>query len=97
MKSLFAVLVAIFTLWGTSPSTATGLTGWLYTTNQLWGVAWVENLHSGLSNLLLILIGLHISGVLFTSWRQGENLVASMIHGRKPLVTKRHPEDAVKP
>ena len=30
-----------------------------------------------------ILVALHVAGVIFTSWRQRENLVAAMLHGRK--------------
>ena len=62
---------------------ATGLSGWLYTTDAFWGVAWVEAVHETFANLLLGLIALHIAGVVFTSFRQRENLVAAMIHGRK--------------
>jgi cytochrome b len=46
-------------------------------------VPWVEALHGAASNTLLGLIGLHVAGVVFTSWRQRENLVAAMLHGRK--------------
>ncbi len=65
--------------------TITGVcvTGWLYTTDRFWGEAWVENLHIGLTNALLLLIALHIGGVIFSSLRHGENLVAAMISGRK--------------
>lgn len=66
-------------------ATLTGIcfTGWLYTTDKFWGVAWVENLHEGLTNLLIALVTLHVAGVFFSSWRHTENLVAAMIHGRK--------------
>lgn len=59
------------------------LTGWLYTTDWLWGYAWLANLHSALAQVLLGLVALHVGGVLFTSWRHRENLVAAMVHGRK--------------
>jgi cytochrome b len=36
-----------------------------------------------LSDVLFSFVGLHIIGVLFTSRRHRENLVASMLHGRK--------------
>lgn len=62
---------------------ATGLSGWLYTTDAFWGVAWVEAVHSAFANLLLVLIALHVAGVIFTSIRQRENLVRAMIDGRK--------------
>jgi cytochrome b len=58
-------------------------TGWLYTTDTYWGEKWVEELHEGLTNCLIVLVALHIGGVIFSSWRHGENLVAAMVHGRK--------------
>jgi cytochrome b len=58
-------------------------TGWLYTTDTYWGVEWVEDLHEGLATLLLVLVAFHVGGVIFTSVFEKENLVTSMIHGRK--------------
>lgn len=60
-----------------------GVTGWLYTTDRFWGVEWVEDLHSLLANVLLVLTGVHLAGVLYASYRHRENLVAAMVHGRK--------------
>ena len=60
-----------------------GFTGWLYTTDRFWGIAWVERLHSTLSDVLFVFVALHIVGVAFTSARHRENLLASMLHGRK--------------
>ena len=57
--------------------------GWLYTTDRYWGVEWVENLHRWLTDLGLALVALHLAGVALTSFHDRENLVASMIHGRK--------------
>lgn len=58
-------------------------TGWLYTTETYWGVEWVARLHDGLSNLLFLLVALHIAGVAYSSLRHRENLVGAMVHGRK--------------
>jgi cytochrome b len=58
-------------------------TGWLYTTDRFWGVEWVEELHEALSNLVFMLAGLHVAGVVVESRRHRENLAASMLHGSK--------------
>lgn len=57
--------------------------GWLYTTDRFWGVAWVEQVHEGSTNVLLTLAALHIGGVIFSSLRHAENLVLAMFTGRK--------------
>lgn len=58
-------------------------TGVMMTTNAYFGVEWVEELHEGSVNMGLILVGLHILGVIFASFEHGENLVRSMVTGRK--------------
>jgi cytochrome b len=58
-------------------------TGWLYTTDAYWGVAWVGELHEGATDFLIALVALHVAGVVFTSIRQKENLVKAMITGTK--------------
>ncbi|MEN9538818.1 MAG: hypothetical protein RLZZ126_1053 [Pseudomonadota bacterium] len=62
------------------------LSGWLYTTDRFWGVAWVGTLHDLTGHLLVPLLALHLAGVVFTSIRHRENLVAAMLHGRKPIL-----------
>ncbi|WFP65006.1 cytochrome b/b6 domain-containing protein [Mesorhizobium sp. WSM4904] len=59
------------------------LTGWMQTTDAYWGVAWVQLVHELLGNAILVLIAIHIAGVALASIRHGENLVRSMINGRK--------------
>ena len=59
------------------------VTGWLFTTDRFWGVEWMEELHEGLTYFLFGLVTLHVSGVIFSSLRHRENLLAAMIHGRK--------------
>jgi hypothetical protein len=43
----------------------------------------VGDVHAWLGLLIMWLVGLHVAGVLFESLVHGENLVASMITGRK--------------
>jgi cytochrome b len=64
-------------------ATIVGASGWLYTTDRFWGVEWVETLHRRSTTVLWALVGLHVAGVLYTSLRHRENLVAAMLHGRK--------------
>lgn len=62
---------------------AVAVTGWLYTTDWLWGYGWLSALHSALAWLLPALVAVHVAGALIMSRRHRENLVAAMIHGRK--------------
>ena len=43
----------------------------------------LEEVHEVLANLTLLLVGLHLTGVALTSLEQRENLIGSMIWGRK--------------
>jgi cytochrome b len=61
----------------------TGFTGWLYTTPEYWGVEWMEDTHEAMAIAVLVLAAMHVAGVVATSFAHRENLVASMIHGRK--------------
>jgi cytochrome b len=59
------------------------LSGWLLTTDTFWGSEPMEDIHETLANLALILVGLHIAGVVVSSIQHNENLIRSMITGRK--------------
>ncbi|MGL6183015.1 MAG: cytochrome b/b6 domain-containing protein [Aestuariivirga sp.] len=50
---------------------------------MLWGSEWIEELHEALAYGTLALIALHVLGVIAASWQHGENLVKSMLTGRK--------------
>jgi cytochrome b len=63
--------------------TLVAFSGWLYTTDRFWGVAWVEAVHRYATNVLLTLAALHVVGVLYASARHRENLIGAMLHGRK--------------
>ena len=59
------------------------LSGWLSITDRFWGVAWVQDTHHVLGDGLIALVSLHVAGVVYTSLRQRENLVAAMLSGLK--------------
>ena len=48
-----------------------------------WGGEWAEELHEAAANLLLAVVGVHVAGVIVSSWLHRENLVGAMWHGRK--------------
>lgn len=58
-------------------------TGWLLTTDMFWGTVLMERVHETLTNIVLALIAIHVCGVLVASIRHRENLVRSMLTGRK--------------
>jgi cytochrome b len=60
-----------------------GITGWLFTTDAWWGDERMENIHNAFAISLLVLAAIHVTGVIVTSLRHRENLVAAMLHGRK--------------
>ncbi len=60
-----------------------GLSGWMMSWDRFWGEEWLEDLHGLLANALITLSALHAVAALVEGYRHKENLVASMIHGRK--------------
>jgi len=62
---------------------ATGVTGYMMTTDAYWGAKWVEEVHEALAHVTVGLIALHVLGVLVTSFAHRENLVKAMVTGRK--------------
>lgn len=63
--------------------TGVGASGYMMGMDAYFGEEWVEELHETFVNLLLVLVACHVGGVVFSSWRHRENLVASMITGKK--------------
>lgn len=64
------------------------------------GALALKHLHGALPFGLVLLVVLHVGGVLASGRQHGENLVAAMVTGVKPLVTARHrelPHDLVVP
>jgi cytochrome b len=62
---------------------ATATTGWMLTTDALWGVRWAQRLHSLVAHGLLLLVLAHLAGVALAILRHRENLVGAMIFGDK--------------
>lgn len=60
-----------------------GVTGWLQTTDRFFGVEWLEELHEILAYTVLVMVGLHVAAAITESVHYRENLIASMVHGRK--------------
>lgn len=56
-------------------------TGWA-ALNEVGG-EWLAQLHDGAASLMMAVAGVHVAGVLLGIWLQHENLVRSMITGRK--------------
>ena len=59
-----------------------------------------REVHEALALLVLLMVAGHIGGVLLESWLLGENLPASMVHGRRRIadeVVRNAPEATVSP
>lgn len=59
------------------------ISGGMMGLDAFWGEAWVEELHETFANSIMVLAFLHAAAALFESWRHSENLVWSMVTGRK--------------
>lgn len=70
-------------------TTVVTATGWAVQVNL--GGHTLEELHESAANLMLALVGLHLAGVVVSSWLHRENLVRAMITGRKAGA----PEEAI--
>ncbi|OLP58100.1 cytochrome B [Xaviernesmea oryzae] len=61
----------------------TALTGWMQTLDAFWGEDWVSAVHETLANAIMVIAGFHIAAAIIESLRHRENLIWSMITGRK--------------
>jgi cytochrome b len=48
-----------------------------------WDADWMEEVHEFFANFTLLMVIVHVSGVIFSSLVEGENLVKAMVTGRK--------------
>jgi len=62
-------------------SIVTVVTGWAVYNDV--GGKLPEELHEGAANFMLALVGVHVAGVVLASWLHRENLVRSMLTGKK--------------
>ncbi len=62
---------------------AIGVTGWMLTLDAFWGNGTVEDLHTLLVDATLVAIAVHVIANVYASVRHRENLVRSMVTGRK--------------
>lgn len=61
----------------------TGVTGWMQGLDAFWGVLWVQTLHKVAAYTILALAAVHVLAAVRESVRHRENLIWSMITGRK--------------
>ncbi|MEW9897494.1 cytochrome b/b6 domain-containing protein [Chitinivorax sp. PXF-14] len=60
-----------------------GFTGWLATTDAFFGEDWLTDLHGLIADGMLGMIVIHVSAAIIESLRHRENLIISMVTGRK--------------
>jgi cytochrome b len=73
-----AMMVALLILLAIST-----ITGWMATTVRFFGVPWVEDTHSYVSDAVIVLVVVHVLGVLLMCVLQKENLIGAMMTGWK--------------
>ncbi|MBS0592063.1 MAG: cytochrome b/b6 domain-containing protein [Proteobacteria bacterium] len=68
---------------------AVGVTGWMLTLDAFFGAEWLEDVHGTLAWTLLALVGVHVLAAIVESVHYRENLIATMLHGRKRAIEDR--------
>ncbi|WFU49876.1 cytochrome b/b6 domain-containing protein [Sinorhizobium terangae] len=59
------------------------VSGWLTTLDAFWGNETLEEAHEFVANSIMVLAGVHAAAAIFESWHLKENLIWSMVTGRK--------------
>lgn len=72
--------LAVYVMWVLIALLA--FTGWLSRIDRYWGEDWVVDIHIALSDMLLMMIVLHILVVVTVSWWQNTHLIKRMITGK---------------
>ncbi len=62
---------------------ALGLTGWMQSLDTFWGVEWVQDLHEGLGEWLMPMVGLHAAAAIVMGRIERTRLVKAMVTGVK--------------
>lgn len=62
---------------------ALGLTGWMQTLDAFWGVDWVQDLHEGLGEGFMPMVGLHALAALVMGRIERTRLIKAMVTGVK--------------
>jgi cytochrome b len=60
-----------------------GITGWMMGLDAFWGEEWLEEIHEGLSNGVMLLVGTHLVGIAFDSYKFRRRTWMGMITGRR--------------
>eukprot|EP01041_Mallomonas_annulata_P020899 gene20899-40817_t len=60
-----------------------GLTGWMQTLDAFWGVEWLMDLHEGLGEWLMPMVGLHVAATIIMGRIERTRLVKAMVTGVK--------------
>lgn len=71
---------------------ATAISGWLWKSTSLWLTSWMGDVHEILAWGTLGLVAAHVLGVFVASFQHRENLVHSMVTGKKPAP---HADDVI--